>query len=140
MASVRLSRLFAVLATAFVCVSFLLASCATPEFKFVDSNGNQPPHCQNQQLDEGESDVDCGGACMPCALKQRCNSATDCSEGDCIEGTCQAANCNDGNQNDNESDVDCGGGSCKACPVGGGCTMDTDCQSGVCGGETGCAA
>lgn len=124
---------------AFVCASLLLASCATPEFKFVDSNGNQPPHCQNQQTDEGESDVDCGGACAPCSLKQRCNSTTDCSEGDCIDGTCQAASCNDGNQNDNETDVDCGGGSCKTCPVGGGCSMDTDCQSGVCGGDTGCA-
>src|SRR6185369_5155442 len=140
MLSIRLNRLFVALAIAFVSASFLLASCATPEFKFVDSNGNQPPHCQNQQRDEGESDVDCGGACAPCALTQQCNSATDCREGDCIEGTCQAISCNDGNQGENETDVDCGGGSCKTCPVGAGCSADTDCQSGKCGGETGCAA
>ncbi|HYP99386.1 MAG TPA: hypothetical protein VER96_12015 [Polyangiaceae bacterium] len=139
MVTVRLSRLFVALATAFVCVSFLLASCATPEFKFVDTNGNKPSHCQNQQIDEGESDLDCGGVCMPCALKQHCNSASDCIEGDCIDGTCQAASCNDGNQSDNETDIDCGGGACKTCPVGGKCTMETDCQSGVCDGET-CSA
>lgn len=139
MVLVRLSRLCVALAFAFVCASFLLASCATPEFKFVDGNGNQPPHCQNQSQDEGESDIDCGGACAPCALTQRCNSAADCREGDCIDGTCQAASCTDGTQSDNETDVDCGGGSCKTCPEGAGCSEGTDCQTGVCG-ETGCAA
>jgi len=139
MVLVRLSRWCAALASAFVCGSFLLASCATPEFKFVDGNGNQPPHCQNQQRDEGESDVDCGGSCSPCALTQGCNGAADCRDGDCIDGVCQGSNCNDGSQNESETDVDCGGGSCKTCPVGGGCSEGKDCQSGVCG-DSGCAA
>src|SRR4051812_41549792 len=139
MVEVRLSRLCAALALILVCVSFLLASCSTPEFKFVDSNPSQPPHCQNSQRDEGESDVDCGGACTPCELTEHCSTASDCREGECIEGTCQSANCNDGNQNDTETDVDCGGGACKTCPVDGGCGVGTDCQTGVCG-ERGCAA
>ncbi|HET7539378.1 MAG TPA: hypothetical protein VFK05_05880 [Polyangiaceae bacterium] len=136
MVEVRLSRLCAALALVWVCASFLLASCATPEFKFVDSN--RPPHCQNQQRDEGESDVDCGGMCAPCALTLRCNSATDCREGDCIDGVCQAATCNNGTQDGSETDTDCGGGACKGCPVGGACNDGLDCQSGVCG-EAGCA-
>src|SRR3954447_26530824 len=98
MVEVRLSRLCAALAFVLVCASFLLSSCSTPEFKFVDSNPSQPPHCENDQRDEGESDKDCGGACMPCALTQLCNSTTDCREGECIEGACQAAGCSDENQ------------------------------------------
>jgi len=137
MVEVRLSRLCAALALVWVCTSFLLASCATPEFKFVNSEGT-PAHCQNSLQDEGESDIDCGGTCAPCGLTQLCNSAADCREGDCIEGTCQAATCNDDTQDGSETDVDCGGGSCKACPVGGGCSTGLDCQSGVCG-EAGCA-
>jgi len=139
MVEVRLSRLCAALAFVLVCTSLLLSSCATPEFKFVDSDAGLPSHCGNGQQDEGESDKDCGGACMPCSLTQRCNSSADCREGDCTDGTCQAAGCNDGTQNNNETDADCGGGSCKTCPVTGGCNMDSDCQSGKCG-EAGCAA
>ena len=139
MVEVRLSRLCAALAFVLVCVSGLLSSCATPEFKFVDSDASQPSHCENGLRDEGESDKDCGGACAPCALTQLCNSTADCREGTCTNGTCQAAGCNDGNQTNNETDVDCGGGSCKTCPVGGGCIIGSDCQSGSCG-EAGCAA
>jgi len=138
MVLVRLSRLFAALAFVSVCAGFLLVSCATPEFKFVD-NGTQPSHCQNQQRDEGESDVDCGGACSPCSLTQQCNTGTDCRDSECIDGTCQAASCTDGSQTESETDVDCGGGSCKGCPVGGGCSVGLDCLSGVCS-EQGCAA
>src|SRR6478609_165367 len=137
MVEVRLSRLCAALAFVLVSATFLLSSCATPEFKFVDSNP-PPPHCQNQQLDEGESDRDCGGACAPCSFTQKCNGPADCREGECADGICQAAGCSDGSQNGNETDADCGG-SCKGCPVGGACSAGSDCQSRVCG-EQGCAA
>ncbi|MEI9938803.1 MAG: hypothetical protein WDO69_16410 [Pseudomonadota bacterium] len=139
MVEVRLNRLCAALAFVLVCASLLLPSCSTPEFKFVDSSGTQPPHCQNLQQDEGESDIDCGGACAPCALTQGCNSAADCRDGECTDGTCQAAGCSDGTQTGSETDVDCGGGACKACAVDGGCAVGSDCQTGVCG-EHGCAA
>jgi len=115
-----------------------MASCSTPEFKFVDPPSSQPPHCENSVRDEGESDLNCGGPCLPCALTQLCNSTADCREGECTDGTCQAAGCSDGDQTDNETDIDCGGGACKRCPVGGGCVEGSDCQTGVCG-EQGCA-
>ncbi|HKO50836.1 MAG TPA: hypothetical protein VJV79_24115 [Polyangiaceae bacterium] len=136
MVELRFRRLCAALAFLLLCACLSMASCSTPEFKFVDNS--QPAHCKNQQRDEGESDIDCGGACTPCALTQLCNTAADCRDGECIDGTCQAASCADGNQTENETDVDCGGGSCKTCPVGGSCVMGSDCQTGVCG-EQGCA-
>jgi hypothetical protein len=134
MVDVRLSRLCAGLAFFLVCASLFMASCSTPEFKFVDSA--RPPHCENQLVDEGESDLDCGGACLPCALTQLCNSNADCREGQCTDGTCQAAGCSDGVQSENETDVDCGGGGCKRCAVGDGCTLAADCQQGVCTDQT----
>src|SRR6478735_4850427 len=138
MVEVRLSRLCAALAFVLVSATLLLSSCATPEFKFVDSNP-APLHCQNQQRDEGESDIDCGGACAPCSFTQKCNSEADCREGECVDGTCQAAACRDGSQTGTETDTDCGGGSCNACPVGAGCIVGSDCQSRSCS-EQGCAA
>jgi len=138
MVEVRLNRLCAALAFIFVCASLLMASCSTPEFKFVDSTSTRPPHCQDQLQDEGESDIDCGGACLPCSLTQHCNTVGDCTDGECIAGTCQAEGCNDQNQTGSETDVDCGGGGCKTCPVGRGCSIGSDCQTGVCG-EQGCA-
>ena len=131
-------RLFGALVLASVCAIFFLASCTTPNFSFGDTGAAAPPHCQNLEQDEGESDVDCGGACAPCALSQRCNSAQDCRDGECTNGTCQAASCTDGSQGDTETDVDCGGGACKPCAAGRACAQGSDCQSGVCG-EQGCA-
>jgi hypothetical protein len=133
MVELRLSRLCAALAFIFVSASLLLASCSTPEFQFADNNPNlRPPHCQNRLPDEGESDVDCGGACAPCDLTQGCNSTADCRDGECTDGTCQAAGCDDGNQTNSETDVDCGGGACKGCPPGRNCKVAADCQEGVC--------
>ena len=128
MVEVRLNRLCAALAFIFVCASLLMASCSTPEFKFVDSTSTRPPHCQDQLQDEGESDIDCGGACLPCSLTQHCNTVGDCTDGECIAGTCQAEGCNDQNQTGSETDVDCGGGGCKTCPVGRGCSIGSDCR------------
>ncbi|MDQ3032234.1 MAG: hypothetical protein M3Y87_07450 [Myxococcota bacterium] len=47
-----------------------------------------PDHCRNATLDGDETDVDCGGACVPCASCARCGSALDCATGDCVEGRC----------------------------------------------------
>jgi hypothetical protein len=139
MFELRLTRLCGVLAVGLVCVG-LMASCATPGFSFTKSDaGATLPHCQDSEVDDGESDVDCGGSCAPCALTQRCNAASDCKEGTCTDGTCQAAGCTDGVQSGSETDVDCGGGACKPCAVGLACSAGTDCQTGVCGAG-GCAA
>jgi hypothetical protein len=114
-----------------------LASCATPSFSFGEPDaGATLPHCQDSQIDDGESDVDCGGTCAPCALSQRCNSQGDCKDGTCTGGSCQAAGCTDGVQSGTETDVDCGGGACKPCADGLGCASGSDCTSGVCGGSS----
>ncbi|MGB0932086.1 MAG: zinc metalloprotease, partial [Chitinophagales bacterium] len=54
-----------------------------------------PAHCSNNIQDSGETDVDCGGSCLPCVR------------------------CSDGIQNGEEVDIDCGGSDCLPCS---GCT------------------
>ncbi|MSP59922.1 MAG: hypothetical protein EXR72_06205 [Myxococcales bacterium] len=46
------------------------------------------PHCRDGSLSGGESDVDCGGTCPPCALKKACGAAADCHSGACTAGEC----------------------------------------------------
>ena len=133
----KIARLLCAVGLGTLCVGPFLASCSVPNFSVNDSDGggapnNIVPHCQDKQVDNGESDVDCGGTCAPCALTQRCNATTDCSEGMCMSGVCQAATCTDGVQSGTETDVDCGGGGCKPCTVGLACLFATDCDSGVC--------
>lgn len=42
-----------------------------------------PPHCGDGVMNVGESDVDCGGACAPCAGGKHCNTNVDCEGGHC---------------------------------------------------------
>ena len=44
--------------------------------------------CFDGRLDGPESDVDCGGDCIPCPLAARCQVARDCESGRCAEGSC----------------------------------------------------
>ena len=57
---------------------------------FVQTSSD-PYTCYNNKLDEGESDVDCGGpTCLSrCVSKQRCGVDSDC-EGtmSCFNGKC----------------------------------------------------
>ncbi|MEO8899917.1 MAG: RHS repeat-associated core domain-containing protein [Polyangiaceae bacterium] len=46
-----------------------------------------PSHCQNGVVDQGESDVDCGGSCGPCVAGKMCHANSDCALAD----TCHAA-------------------------------------------------
>ncbi|MBU0616028.1 MAG: hypothetical protein KJ601_08120, partial [Nanoarchaeota archaeon] len=62
---------------------------ASSTFKVYEKTAE--PTCFDNILNQGESDVDCGGPCSACA------------------------NCFDGIKNQGEEDVDCGG-SCQACP------------------------
>ncbi len=111
--------------------------------------------CINQQIDEGETDVDCGGPlCEPCENEKTCQSGTDCISGYCNDiGRCEKApcqnnndceenwtcdttlgkciSCSDGVKNGDETDVDCGG-SCSACEVGKACKVYSDCANGIC--------
>lgn len=92
--------------------------------------------CADGVRDGDESDVDCGGSCVPCSGGRRCQTYFDCASGMCSGGICAAATtaptCSDGFRNGSETDVDCGGGSCSACIDGLRCLQASDCQSGTC--------
>ncbi|MGB0679748.1 MAG: hypothetical protein ACPGUV_08820 [Polyangiales bacterium] len=93
--------------------------------------------CSNGVIDADESDVDCGGRCLACALGAQCQAHNDCSSAACVAAQCAAAlpvSCSDGIQNGDESGPDCGG-SCALCTSGAGCTGGDDCESGVCSGS-----
>ncbi|MBN2112458.1 hypothetical protein JW707_05160 [Candidatus Woesearchaeota archaeon] len=96
-----------------------------------------PPMCNNSELDTGETDIDCGGTCLPCTEGKSCLINADCLSMYCKNGTCAAAACDDLIHNGDESDVDCGG-TCKPCAIGYLCRENSDCetgncQSGICG-------
>ena len=70
--------------------------------------------CFDRVRDGDESDVDCGGSCMPCAGGAACEDAADCQTQSCA-GTCAAATCSDGVQDGFETGLDCGW-NCAVCP------------------------
>jgi hypothetical protein len=45
-------------------------------------------NCFDGRLNGPESDVDCGGDCVPCPLEARCQVARDCGSGRCADGSC----------------------------------------------------
>ncbi|HMA93693.1 MAG TPA: cellulose binding domain-containing protein [Polyangiaceae bacterium] len=60
--------------------------------RFVATNvAGAGPTCTNQEKDEGESDVDCGGICAPntrCEVGSACFTARDCYSGSCVGEKC----------------------------------------------------
>jgi hypothetical protein len=98
--------------------------------------------CQDGSLSTGESDIDCGGACAPCADGSACNTDDDCRSARCQGGECaQQASCSDGAQNQDESGADCGGNTCTArCAAGLGCRAEGDCLAGLSCSNGVCAA
>ena len=91
--------------------------------------------------DDGESDVDCGGASTDsapkCALGKKCATNADCMNNACgVTGTCATSAASDGIEDDGESDVDCGGTTTDGAPKcanGKMCVANADCTSGACG-------
>ena len=74
----------------------------------------RPSNCVNGVMDADETDLNCGGSCLPCADGSMCLAPADCESLDCNAGTCQTApSCSDGLQNGTELGVDCGG----TCPL-----------------------
>lgn len=76
-----------------------LALWLDPNNTFATSIGAYNPsmlreHCYNGVKDGDESDIDCGGSCMPCSAK--------------------AETCNNGRKDEGETGIDCGG-PCKPC-------------------------
>jgi hypothetical protein len=47
-----------------------------------------PPTCANEALDDGETDVDCGGNCAPCPDSAGCASDADCASRWCDGDAC----------------------------------------------------
>ncbi len=112
------------------------------------------PSCNDLVMNGNETDVDCGGPCLPtqtCGDQLRCNNASDCTSGVCEFNICQGEyviicnakylivsrvvpTCNDLVKNANETDVDCGGWCApqKKCANTMGCHNSYDCISGVC--------
>jgi len=90
--------------------------------------------CDDGVRNGGESDVDCGGPCLPCAVGGACVRSQDCESGSCTGALCRAPLCTDGVHNGSETDIDCGG-PCLPCEAGASCRIDADCQTGVCTGD-----
>jgi hypothetical protein len=70
-------------------------------------SGNQSPSpppgalassCSDGIKNGNETDVDCGGSCLPCANDQRCATQADCASSFCVNSTCQACTSNQQNQ------------------------------------------
>jgi hypothetical protein len=91
-----------------------------------------PLHCYNFAKDGTETDIDCGGDCIKCALNKTCAVFSDCISNYCRNGICAEPKCNDLIRNGQETGVDCGGAVCAPCGLGGSCLLDSDCQSGNC--------
>ena len=94
-----------------------------------------PLSCRNGNKDIGETDLNCGGQCPPCALNQGCAQDADCAKGMCVLETakCTApASCSNGRRDGNETDTDCGGHDCAACANNRICKVNDDCASASC--------
>lgn len=99
----------------------------------VSSSGTVDP-CDNDELDEGETAIDCGGDdCQPCGVGLPCLENSDC-ESEVCSTTCLDAGCDNGEIDGDETDRDCGGG-CDSCADDAHCLVDGDCISGVCDDE-----
>lgn len=89
------------------------------------------PTCTDKDLNQDETDVDCGGTVCgaTCDLGERCLLDTDCESGACKGKLCVESACNDNKQNSGETDVDCGGSVCGAtCDTGQRCRANSDCR------------
>lgn len=88
--------------------------------------------CNNHEVDQEESDVDCGGGgCAACQTGQHCIVAASCVTNRCEDGTCLPATCHDNTLNQGEGDTDCGG-PCGPCPNNAHCNANADCLGAFC--------
>lgn len=55
----------------------------------VDSNADLSPNCTDGVLSDGETDLDCGGACGPCDVGRACLVDVDCQTGSCSSNRCE---------------------------------------------------
>lgn len=129
-----LGRSLAVFVSALVSL-YVAASCSVPDYNFEGGTDRDSAHCENDEQDEDESDLNCGGRdCERCDVGDSCERDSDCQNDSCMEGQCREVTCTDEELSDDETDVDCGG-ACPPCEPGKTCKEDSDCTSGVCIGE-----
>lgn len=89
------------------------------------------------QQNNGETDVDCGGAkAAACDDGKKCAAASDCKSSVCTGGICQAPSPTDGVKNGDETGKDCGGSKAPKCPTGEGCASTADCADVKCDDTT----
>lgn len=115
--------------------------CAVEELCTEGECTAPPAHCDNDEQDGDETDVNCGGSCAPCEVDESCESGDDCSTGFCSAGSqCAQPSCEDGALNGAETGEDCGGEICRAlnllCDNDEACAEDGDCKTGFCHGGT----
>ena len=106
--------------------------------------------CKDGELNQDETDVDCGGSCDACEDLLLCNTAADCLSGVCgfagmggaggaggastdiaDRTVCLQPTCDDSVMNGAETALDCGG-DCATCSLGESCSVDVDCETGRC--------
>ncbi len=99
----------------------------------------QTPAFNDNFLNQGETDVDCGGAApAQCGNGQQCAQQTDCGgvtfcNTSIAQPLCTVPTPGDNITNGTETDRDCGGLlSRPSCATGLGCKVGTDCDSRVC--------
>ncbi|MFN3196795.1 MAG: hypothetical protein ACE366_00060 [Bradymonadia bacterium] len=107
-----------------------------------------PGLCENERLNLGEGDIDCGGECSArCAVQSTCNVDDDCDQASAYGAlTCAAPNggeamctqtCFNGVADAGEADVDCGGPCARTCGEDALCTEQADCSAGlICAART----
>ncbi|CAF1660317.1 unnamed protein product, partial [Adineta ricciae] len=94
------------------------------------------PSCDDGNLNQNETDLDCGGVCVgTCAFNRTCKINADCTNYNCPTALlrCALYSCFDGNKNQGEGDVDCGG-PCNTtlCALNKTCNVNSDCANGNC--------
>jgi hypothetical protein len=105
----------------------------------VGASTGRPRSCDDDKKDGDETDIDCGGSCLPCGIEQHCLVNSDCGSSpgcdpakggcacDAISSTCVYDHCSDRKLDGTETAVDCGG-ECPGCGLGQACLVDTDCS------------
>ncbi|CAF0903613.1 unnamed protein product [Adineta steineri] len=88
--------------------------------------------CFDGLMNRDETEIDCGGSCLTCAVGKNCTLTKDCDNVQCINNICANATCNDTIKNNGETDVDCGGSNCSPCGTGKACSGAGDCVSKSC--------
>jgi hypothetical protein len=91
-----------------------------------------PANCTDGVPNGDETDIDCGGSCLPCPIGGGCAAPADCDSGVCASGQCQVPTCGDAVKNADETDIDCGGATCAPCGYGETCSTGSDCTGGQC--------